>query len=55
MPSSAPSATSAGRLELAVAGRADTIILRHFSQAGRFGIAVMTPRGFLNRIGESDK
>lgn len=40
-------------LELAVAGRADAIVThnaKHFADAGRFGIPVMTPREFLRRI-----
>lgn len=40
-------------LELAVAGRANAIVthnLKHFAEAERFGIPVMTPREFLRRI-----
>jgi predicted nucleic acid-binding protein len=40
-------------LELAVAGRADAIVthnVRHFVDAGRFGIRVLTPREFLRTI-----
>ena len=40
-------------LELAVAGRADAIVthnVKHFDEAGRFGIPVMTPREFLGKI-----
>ena len=42
-------------LELAVAGHANAIVthnVKHFAEAERFGIAVMTPREFLRRIGE---
>ena len=40
-------------LELAVAGRASAIVthnVKHFAEAERFGIPVMTPREFLRRI-----
>jgi predicted nucleic acid-binding protein len=42
-------------LELAVAGRADCIVthnVRHFAGAGVFGVRVMTPREFLETIGD---
>ena len=45
-------------VELAVAGRADALVTRnaeYFPEAGRFGIAVVTPREFLNKIAEEDR
>jgi predicted nucleic acid-binding protein len=40
-------------LDLAAAGRADAIVthnVRHFAGVERFGIRVLTPRGFLRTI-----